>query len=268
MEGIRIMEIISVEYGVAKTFDLPFVTYGATDFLPGVTLATGDVKISKDNGAFVNIATLPTINGAWMEITLSATETEASRIKIQVIDLTATKVFEDTGAILSTVVQGWFQSLATSIQGWFQDLSTEIEGWVQDILDKIDEKLNVYIVASGGSSQAAYAEKGAKSKIFQGDVILIPRYLEGDLTGNRLFFGARKKASDADYTIGTIECTNLTYDSVNDRTAYTIPFVAADTKTVKAGTYLSDTEVRDPDGISNPVTGDRFDLVVINEIVR
>jgi hypothetical protein len=100
-EGI-IMEISNCKYGVSKTFDLPFIEYGATDFKTGATLATGDVKISKNNGAFINIATLPTINGAWMEVTLSASEMEAGRIKVQIIDQTATKIFEDTGAILNT----------------------------------------------------------------------------------------------------------------------------------------------------------------------
>ena len=33
------------------------------------------------------------------------------------------------------------------------------------------------------------------------------------------------------------------------------------------GTYKGETEVRDADGTSNPVTGDRFDLNVIGEIV-
>ncbi len=96
------MELISSTYGVSKTFDLPFVTYGATDYLIGVTLATGDVKISKDGAAFTNIATLPIVNGAWMKIVLSATEMQASRISVQIIDQTATKVFEDTAAILNT----------------------------------------------------------------------------------------------------------------------------------------------------------------------
>jgi len=99
------MELIACEYGVSKTFDLPLIEYGATDYKIEVTLAVGDVKISKDNGTFTNITTLPTINGAWMEITLSATEMQASRIKVQIIDQTATKVFEDTGGTLSTNIQ-------------------------------------------------------------------------------------------------------------------------------------------------------------------
>ncbi|MCK5605938.1 hypothetical protein KAR91_28835 [Candidatus Pacearchaeota archaeon] len=99
------MELVSSTWGVSKTFDLPLVTYGGTDYVTGVTLATGDVKISKDGGGFENTDILPTINGAWIEVTLSATEMEASRIKVQIIDQTATKIFEDTGAILNTVLE-------------------------------------------------------------------------------------------------------------------------------------------------------------------
>jgi len=96
------MELVDCDYGVSKTFDLPLIEYGATDFKTGITLADGDVKVSQNNGAFENIDTLPTINGAWMEIILSATEMEADRIKVQIIDQDAIKIFEDTGAILTT----------------------------------------------------------------------------------------------------------------------------------------------------------------------
>ncbi|MCK5615446.1 hypothetical protein KAR91_76995 [Candidatus Pacearchaeota archaeon] len=99
------MELVACEWGVSKTFDLPLITYGATDFVAGVTLETGDIKISEDGAAFTNIATLPTINGAWMKVLLSAAEMQANRIAVQIIDQTATKVFEDTGAILNTVLE-------------------------------------------------------------------------------------------------------------------------------------------------------------------
>ena len=93
------MELIASEWGKAKTFPLPFIGYGATDYLTGVALATGDVKISLDGEAFDNIATLPTVLGAWMIITLSPTEMRSRSIAVQIIDQTATKVFEDTGAL-------------------------------------------------------------------------------------------------------------------------------------------------------------------------
>ena len=110
------MEIISGEWGRAKTFMLPFVTYGATDFLAGVTLAEGDAKISKNGTAFEDLATLPTILGKWMIITLSAAEMQAEYIAIEVIDQTATKVFEDTGAILATSPRAWIQAIFSLIE--------------------------------------------------------------------------------------------------------------------------------------------------------
>lgn len=110
------MEIISGEWGKSKTFMLPLITYGATDFATGLSLAAGDVKISKNGGAFVNLASLPTILGAWMVITLSATEMQAEYIAIQAIDQTGTKVFEDTGSILATSPRAWIQAIFSLIE--------------------------------------------------------------------------------------------------------------------------------------------------------
>ena len=110
------MELISGEWGKAKVFMLPFVTAGGTDFLTGVSFATGDVKISRDGAAFTNIATLPTVLGAWMIITLSAAEMQATNIAVQVIDQTPSKVFEDTGAILSTNVAEFIHKLFSLIE--------------------------------------------------------------------------------------------------------------------------------------------------------
>ena len=145
------MEIISGEWGKAKTFPLPFITAGGTDFLTGVTLAEGDVKVSKDNGAFENIDTLPTVFGAWMAIILSADEMKAGSIAIQIIDQTATKVFEDQGAILSTNIKEWMRILFTLIESQRGSHSGEGEMifWDPD---------NVTGVASDANSGLVYHE--------------------------------------------------------------------------------------------------------------
>jgi hypothetical protein len=95
------MSTISIPWGTAYTFRAPIVKAGSTDYaIVGTdwTPAAGDVKISKDGGAFANIATLPstvTLSGsaAW-SWTLSAAETEATEVVIQVID-SATKAVQD-----------------------------------------------------------------------------------------------------------------------------------------------------------------------------
>ncbi len=111
-----ISEIISCEWGKSKTFTLPLIEFGATDFKTGVTLAVGDVKISKDGGVFTNIATLPTVLGAWLIVTLSPTEMQAQYVAVQIIDQTGPKAFQDTGAVLTTTVKAWQQILFSLIE--------------------------------------------------------------------------------------------------------------------------------------------------------
>jgi len=125
----------------------------------------------------------------------------------------------------------------------------------------------ITVTAGGGTVTPAYAEEGETSQIVQGDVVNIARYLVGDYSTKRLFFGAKGSTGDTTYAVSVRECTNISYDSGTGLTSYTIPFVAADTKTSTPAVYKGETEVRDADGVSNPVTGDRFDLDVIGEIV-
>ena len=124
----------------------------------------------------------------------------------------------------------------------------------------------VTVTSGGGNPTPGYADENEPSDLIQGDVIDLPRYLIGDHSAKKLFFGC-KSAPGGSYVIGVIECTNLSYDAEEDKTSYTIPFAAGDSKLVSAGTYKAETEIRDADGISNPVTGDRYDFNVIGEII-
>ena len=139
---------------------------------------------------------------------------------------------------------------------------------LETLSDQIDSiSAGILVVGEGGTITPAYAEENEPVKIIQGDVIDLPRYFEGDYSAKRLFFGAKTATGDTTYSIGIIECTNISYSGVTGKTSYTIPFVANDTKTVTPDTYKGEVEVRDADGTSNPVTGDRFDLNVIGEII-
>lgn len=93
-------------YGAAGTIDgVPLITRGAMDYKANPTLATGDVQISKDGGAFANITTLPAVTpsgGTSVLVNLSATETQAKHIIVRFIDQTATKEWEDQEIIVET----------------------------------------------------------------------------------------------------------------------------------------------------------------------
>ena len=70
----------------------------SVSFKAAPTIASGDFKVSKDGGAFANLATLPTVTpaaGVAVKISLSATEMTADNVTIAAIDQTATKEWAD-----------------------------------------------------------------------------------------------------------------------------------------------------------------------------
>lgn len=94
------------KYGVASTIDFPMIKRGVVDFAVSAdwTPAAGDCKISKDEGADANSANLPaaptSTTGKW-KLALTATEMQAARIAITIIDA-ATKAVEDQFLIIET----------------------------------------------------------------------------------------------------------------------------------------------------------------------
>lgn len=100
------MEPILRKYGEAATIDgIILITAAVRDFKANPTLASGDVKISKDGGAFSNLATLPVVTpagGVAVQAALSATEMQAARIVITFIDQTVTKEWDDKVVIIET----------------------------------------------------------------------------------------------------------------------------------------------------------------------
>ena len=94
------------KYATAATIDgVPLVTVGSSDYKASPTLAAGDAQISKDGGAFANLATLPAVTpaaGRAVRVALSATEATAARCVIQFVDQTAPKEWEDQFVIVET----------------------------------------------------------------------------------------------------------------------------------------------------------------------
>lgn len=112
------MELVASQYGLSKTFVLPLVTFEATDWLSGVTLALGDVQIAKDGGGgYVNIPLSQlTVVVDHVIITLSDANMQFKYAIVRVKDQTGPKVFADTGAILTTDLRSWQQALFTLIE--------------------------------------------------------------------------------------------------------------------------------------------------------
>ncbi len=77
--------------GVAFVFDVALIDAASRPNLKSnPTLATGDAKVSKDDGAFANLTTLPTVTpagGVNVKVSLSATEMTADRLTVTLIDV-------------------------------------------------------------------------------------------------------------------------------------------------------------------------------------
>lgn len=93
------------KYNTSTTILFPLIKAGAQDFATNsdYTPVSGDLQISKDEGAFVNTnTTTPTHEGGGIwSIPLTATETSASRIVLRLVD-SATKAVEDQAILIET----------------------------------------------------------------------------------------------------------------------------------------------------------------------
>jgi len=75
------------------------------NFKANPTLASGDVKISKDGGSFANLATLPTVepaSGVSVKLALSSTEMNADKVIITFVDQTSPKEWADFALSIPT----------------------------------------------------------------------------------------------------------------------------------------------------------------------
>lgn len=92
------------KYGQAKTINFVLIDKDETDFeSTPVTFASGDTQISKDEGAYANTTNNPSHEGnGHYSLSLTATEMQAARIVITIIDQTATKEWEDQCIIIET----------------------------------------------------------------------------------------------------------------------------------------------------------------------
>jgi hypothetical protein len=96
------------KYGVARHIYIPIVKRAVVDFAVSAdwTPTAGDVKISKDGGAFANVTNLPTAiasanTGAVWDFSLTATEMQAAQVMVVISDA-STKAVEDQAFIIQT----------------------------------------------------------------------------------------------------------------------------------------------------------------------
>jgi len=90
------------KYNQAKTIYFSLYEIDGIDLSIAATFAAGDIKIMKDEGAEANTTNLPTDEGQGYSLVLTAAEMSAARLKIYIVDQTATKVWLDTTVALES----------------------------------------------------------------------------------------------------------------------------------------------------------------------
>jgi len=97
------MEILR-KYGEATTILFPLIDRGFQDFEnTPVAFVAGDVQILKDEGTFANTTNTPAHEGNGIySLALTATEMQAARIVVTIIDQTSPKAWEDQAILIAT----------------------------------------------------------------------------------------------------------------------------------------------------------------------
>lgn len=90
------------KYDVAATLDFALFEPDGIDFETAASFAAGDLLIMKDEGAEGNTSNLPTDEGQGYSLVLTATELQAARVVVYIVDQTATKVWLDDYLVVET----------------------------------------------------------------------------------------------------------------------------------------------------------------------
>jgi hypothetical protein len=92
------------KYNVGTTIYFPLIDRGYADFeSTPVSFAAGDTKISKDGGGFANTVNTPAhLGNGIYSLALTATEVQAAKIIVTLIDQTPTKEWEDQAISIET----------------------------------------------------------------------------------------------------------------------------------------------------------------------
>lgn len=90
------------KYGEAATINFALFEADGVNFRTDAVYAAGDIQISKDEGAEANTTNGFTDEGTGYSLALTATEMEAARIVLYIVDQTATKVWLDREIVIET----------------------------------------------------------------------------------------------------------------------------------------------------------------------
>lgn len=191
------------------------------------TLASGDVKISKDGGALANLNTLPSVEPAssiWVKVTLSQSEANADECMIQFIDQTATKEWTDLAIVVLTAARNVEDLAFPTISGRSIDVDAsggvEIGDAAQTLanLSKTVQAIGRGTVTTGASTTSvptsSFSPAGAATDQFKGRVVLFDaNTTTAALRGAAALIEASSNAANPTFTVTALPATPASGDT-------------------------------------------------------
>jgi len=212
------------KYGVLLTTEkaIQFTLYqvDGKNIEPAATFAAGDIKISKNGGAEVDTTNLPTDEGSGYSLILTAAELTASRIRLFIVDQTATKVWLDIEVNIETHghASAMYAFDFDEVMRGTNNAATETK---QDIIDANVDTLLTRIVgtlAAGTHNPATAAQIDVLSDWINGARLdLILDIIAADVVN---IDGAAMRGTDG---ANTVAPDNISISAILNDTDITIP---------------------------------------------
>ncbi|MFQ5493936.1 MAG: beta strand repeat-containing protein [Phycisphaerae bacterium] len=199
------------------------------DFSAAATFAPGDLKIMKDEGAEVNTTNLPVDEGQGYSLLLTATEMQAARIAIYIVDQDATKVWLDRAIHIDTYGH------ASGQHAFDLDTASQIIASVTGSVGSVAGNVDGNVTGSIGSLAAA-----AKADVNAEVDAALDTAVPGTPTANSI--NERVKTIDDNYTAARAGNLDNLDAAMTSRLAPTVAGRTLDvTATGEAGIDLANT---------------------------
>lgn len=164
------MVTVTAPYGEALEFYVALTNRSTGQLQANPTLASGDVTLSKDGGAFANLGTLPTVtptSGRGVKVTMTATERQASSSLLLFVDQSGAE-WNDLAVLIQSSDKDGYSLSALGLDVLVEAVDDQFGAQLDTIQGKTDLILTGSVTVSSAVSES-------------GDVTL---YSGDDYTGN------------------------------------------------------------------------------------
>lgn len=220
----------SPKRNVAYEFDIGLIDTADTGaFKASPTIAAGDFKVSTDNGALANLATLPVVSPAGsiiLKINLSAAEMNGDKIMIQAIDAAGNE-WDDVLIFIDATVVNVDDIVRSTTPANLLDVNATGEAGID--LDNTSGTLSAAQIAANAIGATQIADGAIDAATFAAGAINAAAIATDAITSAKIAANAITAAKIAVDAIGASELAADAIDEIRDSIlSDSTPFAGAD----------------------------------------